>query len=202
MGLFDNALAYENQARMARMNNKFALEQARQQAALARMMMQQGLITNRVQNGPAMMNAQRLMQAAQAKQQQDKATVDYVMSLDPAKVEPQWRYSLSRIQDAIRANPNTAIDVAKIWSSKYRPAGLQFKTMQTMGTDAAGNPVPMTSIVAVDPMTASAGPVGGGGVSGTGAPSGGPARSASTKTPGVDALEARLRAKYGFGGTP
>jgi len=200
MGLFDNALAYENESRVLRANNKFALEQARQQDMMARLLMQQGLITNRMQQGPGMMNAKRLQTGATAKNAADKALVDYVMSLNPAKVEPQWRYSLARIQDAIKANPASASAVAKIWTSKYRPAGLQFKTMQTMGTDADGNPIPMTSLIAVDPMTASVGPVGGG-MTGTGSPSPKAARSVTTKTPGVDALEAKLRATY-FGGTP
>jgi len=41
-GLFDNALAYENQSRMLRANNKLALEQQRQQDMMTRMFMPAG----------------------------------------------------------------------------------------------------------------------------------------------------------------
>ena len=186
-----------------RNNNRAALQAAREQAIMQRMMLQQALIGNRAQTGPAMMNARRLSQKSTAQQGQDKALVSYVMSLDPAKVEPQWRYSLGRIQDAIKADPTKAIDVAKIFTSKYRPAGLQFKTVQTMEDDGSGNMVPVTSFVVADPMSGSLGPAGmSPGLSGSSMPgSGGGRSSSSSMGGGLSTSAAALAKKYGLGGT-
>ena len=132
-----------------------ALAQQSAQAAFQRMQTQQGLITQRVQNGPGMQKVQMARQALAEKQKQDDATVKWVMGLDPSKVEPQWRYYLGQVQESLGSNPTP--EVAKLFTSKYRPAGLQFKSVQTMMDDGSGNMVPVTSYVVADPMSGSLG---------------------------------------------
>jgi len=85
-----------------------------------------------------------------AQQGQDEAMVNYVMSLDPAKVEPQWRYSLSRIQNAIGADPTKAIDVAK-GSGRANTGRLGCSSSRAdTTTGRRGNTIPISSVVAVD----------------------------------------------------
>jgi hypothetical protein len=201
-GLFDNALAYENQRQQLKQVSalRAALAQQAQQSAMMRMLMQQAAINQRVQTGPAAQRVTMAQKALADKQKQDQATVNWVMSLDPLKVEPQWRYMLSRVQDSLKANPSP--EVAKIFTSKYKPAGLQFKTVQTMEDDGSGTGtmVPVTSFVVADPMSGSLGPAGmSPGLSGSSMPgSGGSGRSAGG---GLSPSARALAAKYGLGGT-
>jgi hypothetical protein len=199
-GLFDNALAYEN-ARLGReANNKASLEAMRQNDAMQRLMLQNSLISGRMQNSPAMMRVQAAQKKAAETQAQDKATVDWVLSLDPSKVEPQWRYMLKSAQEHLKQNPDVA--VAKWFTTKYRPQGLSFGTVQTTAFDPDGNPIPVTSFVVRDPMSGSITPAG---MSpGTAAPLTG-AAGRSAGAPGVggtplSASASALAKKYGLGG--
>lgn len=202
-GLFDNALAYENQDRQMKESAKLrqALAAYQAQTAFQRMMAQQGQITSRVQNGPGMQKVQMARQQLADKQKQDDATVKWVMGLDPSKVEPQWRYYLGQVQKSLGSNPTP--EVAKLFTSKYRPAGLQFKSVQTMMDDGSGNMVPVTSYVVADPMSGSLGPAGmAPGLSGSSMPGSTGRTAAGSGGTGLSPSAAALAKKYGLGGGP
>lgn len=185
-----------------RMNNRAQLQQMRDAAMTQRLMMQNALISARMQNSPAMIRA-KLAQQKQAEQaSKDQAVINWVMSLDPQKVEPQWRYYLSQVQASLKGNPDP--DVAKLFTSKYRPQGLQFKTVTTVGYDDSGNEIPMTSAVAFDPMSSGLRAISApGGLAtappGVSAPSSG-SRSASGRSGGasLSSAGAAFGAKYGL----
>lgn len=197
MGLFDNALAYENARQNRLANNKQAIEQMRQADALQRLMMQNSLISGRMASSPAMMRAKAAQQKMAETQAQDKALVDWVMNIDPSKVEPQWRYMLQSAQSHLKQNPDPAI--AKWFTTKYRPSGVSIVPVQTTALDADGNPIPVTSFVVKDPMSTSVRSVGMSG--GLATPLTGPAGTGrASGAPGLSPSAAALAKKYGLGG--